>query len=152
MAVISTNSMIPASERFSAYRHNELAQLRNSGRNTENMLISLKEKSCVDEYKRNFANNRSGSKRPQSFLRGESPTRTHVKSRVRMVSRLRKLEKRQLWLQTTFMAIWQLLSGFSRLNPFRSFADQTRFRGRQSKISMLTPTRSPSAKRQRRAS
>jgi hypothetical protein len=127
---MSGKTMTRASEKFGAYKPSQNADVKPRAAQHNNMLAKFGEESYFNEFRRAFMHDQSGSKRPQFFLRPDNLEDTSVKSRTTQVRRLRRLEKRQLWLQNLGMAVLGFIHGFRLFNPFRSYADQTRFRGR----------------------
>ena len=149
---MSGKTMTRASEKFGAYKPSENADLKPRAAQNNNMLAKFGEESYFNEFRRAFVHDLSGAKRPQFFLRPDNPPENSVKSRTSQVKRLRRLEKRQLWLQNLAMSLLGFVHSFRFFNPFRSYADQTRFSGR-SKVRAKSPARLvPRDVPQRRAS
>jgi hypothetical protein len=127
---MSGKTMTRASEKFGAYKPSQSADAKPRAAQNNNMLSKYGEESYFNEFRRAFVNDQSGARRPQFFLRPDNLEETSVKSRTTQVRKLRRLEKRQLWLENIGMAVVGFIHGFRLFNPFRSYADQTRFRGR----------------------
>ena len=140
-----------ANEKFGAYRPSENADTTPRAAQTNNMLAKLGEASYFNEYRRTFIHDMSGARRPEFFLRPDN-LQPGANSRTSQVRRLRRLEKRQLWLQNLAMFIVSFFYGIKRFNPFRSYADQTRFSGRGRPQPKEPAKLVPRQKKRRRAS
>ncbi len=128
--IMSGKTMTRASEKFGTYKPSESGEQKARAAQNNNMLAKFGEESYFNEFRRAFVHDQSGSKRPQFFLRPDNLDDLASKSRTNQVRKLRRLEKRQLWLQNILMALTGFVCNFRFFNPFRSYADQTRFKGR----------------------
>src|ERR1700677_1389621 len=114
---MSGKTMTRASEKFGAYKPSQNAETKPRASQSNNMLAKYGEESYFNDFRRAFIHDQSGAKRPQFFLRPNNLEDLSVKSRTSQVRRLRRLEKRQLWLQNLGLAVIGFIQGFRLFNP-----------------------------------
>jgi hypothetical protein len=92
------------------------------------------ERSSLTERRRALIGDFSGARRPINFLQAVPSTRSNVtflhaapSARRNNMHKLRRLERKVLYVRSLRETVWSFLTGFYRWNPFRSYGDQVRF-------------------------
>jgi hypothetical protein len=96
------------------------------------------ERSMLTERRRALINDIGGARRPINFLHAVPSSQGNVRflkpahshSGGRNMHKLRRLERKVIYVRSLRDTVWSFITGIYRWNPFRSYGDQLRFSNR----------------------